>query len=565
MSEQRAVNLTSLNIVKGEFLSTIQLATNQLEQFISSRDRQDLLQGCLEHLVQINGVLRIVELQGADLLSYEMIEALQTIPVDADATHDDMLSSISSAAFVLTRYFEYAQQYERSMPVLLLVFINELRALRKQPPIPDSYFLKMNAAGSRVDSTPPVPYSGESARRFRHMFQVGLLGLLQGQNADYSLGLMQRALERVDSMARQKSFSNLLWVAGVALGCIRGQKMGMPNSRKMLFSALDRQLKQLVKEGESFLSHPFDEALLRGFVYIVAISDSESEKVREIRRTFAVHPLGFNEAQVEEELANLRGPELSTVQSVATVIREELRSSKIALEMGAQGGGDITTAYADMISSLTRVADALSIVGLVSPGQVLRDQVNKIRQWEKDNHAAVNNELMDVADTLLYIESTVSALQNINLSQAKLAETNAMGKEQIIAQSQLAEAEKVVLDEAHAGLALIKRAMATYSESGFDSNHISNLGKSLNSLRGALIVLGMPRAAKVTESCVKFVDIQLMRGEQGGAIQQLMETFADAVMSLEYFLDAYMAVHKQDMAILEIAEESVKALGYPVN
>ncbi len=56
-----------------------------------------------------------------------------------------------------------------------------------------------------------------------------------------------------------------------------------------------------------------------------------------------------------------------------------------------------------------------------------------------------------------------------------------------------------------------------------------------------------------------------MKGEATGAIQQLMETFADAVMSLEYFLEAYIAVHKQDMAILEIAEESVKALGYPVN
>ncbi|MBK8288882.1 MAG: hypothetical protein IPK95_09870 [Cellvibrionales bacterium] len=159
----------------------------------------------------------------------------------------------------------------------------------------------------------------------------------------------------------------------------------------------------------------------------------------------------------------------------------------------------------------------------------------------------------------------MSALQNINLSQAKLAETNALGKDQIIAKSQLAEAEKVVLDEAQAGLALIKRAMASYAESGFDPIHISNLGKSLNSVRGALILMNMARAAKVAESCIQFVDTKLLRGDSSGAIQQLMETFADAVMSLEYFLEAYIAVHKQDNSILEIAEESVKALGYPVN
>lgn len=564
MSEQRVVNLTSLNIVKIEFLATIQLATNQLEQFISARERQDLLQGCLEHLHQIEGVLRIVELKGADTLAREMIESLQSVPSGADASYDDTLGAISSSAFVLTRYFEYAQQYERSMPVLLLPFINELRSARKLPPMPESCFLDCRLAANRV-ATPSAPFSADGARRFRHMFQVGLLGLLQGQNADYSLGLMQRALERMDAMVAGTPFSAALWVTGVALAVIREKRMSIPNPRKMLFSALDRQLKQLVKLGEPYLAEQVDPAVLKGFLYMVAVSGSESEKAKSVLAAFAVKPLGYTEDELEVEMENLRGPGLSTIQSVADVIREELRSSKAALEVGAGGGGDIVSTYADMVASLTRVADTLSVVGLVSPGQVLRDQVAKIREWEQQGHAATPAELVDVADTLLYIESTVSALQNINLSHAKLAETNALGKEQIIAKSQLAEAEKVVLDEAQAGLALIKRAMASYAESGFDANHISNLGKSLNSVRGALILLNMPRAARVTECCVQFVDTQLMRGEATGAIQQLMETFADAVMSLEYFLEAYIAVHKQDTSILEIAEESVKALGYPVN
>lgn len=565
MFDQREVNLTSLNIVKNEFLATIQLATNQLEQFITSRDRQDLVQSCLESFQQIDGVLRIVQLKGADLLAGEIVSALKTVPAAADASYDAMLAAISTASFVITRYFEYVQQFERSMPVLLIPFINDLRATRKLAPLPDSYFLVMNADAAPDYRSTGNEFSSDSARRFRHMFQVGLLGVLQGQNADYSLGLMQRALERTNAISSGKIFSKVLWAAAVSLQVIREKHMALYTSRKMLFSALDRQLKQLVQQGESFLDAAIDETLLRGFVYIVVVSGSESEQAKTIRNTFAVMPMGYCESDVQDELNNLRGPGLSTVQSVAEVIREELRSSKNALEMASQGGGDIITTYPDMISSLTRVADTLSVVGLASPGQVLRDQVNKIKQWDQDGHAANNGELVEVADTLLYIESTVSALQNINLSQAKLAETNALGKDQIIAQSQLAEAEKVVLDEAQAGLALIKRAMASYAESGYDAAHISNLGKSLNSVRGALILMNMSRAAKVAESCIQFVDTKLLRGDASGAIQQLMETFADAVMSLEYFIEAYIAVHKQDSSILEIAEESVKALGYPVN
>lgn len=565
MFDQRAVNLTSLNIVKNEFLATIQLATNQLEQFISSRERQDLILSCLESFQQIEGVLRIVELQGADLLASEIVAALKATPADADASHDTVLGAISTASFVLTRYFEYVQQFERSMPILLLSFINDLRIARKLAPLPDSYFLVMNAEGSRSNGSIGSEFSSDAARRFRHMFQVGLLGVLQGQNADYSLGLMQRALERTDAMSSGKALGKVVWAAAISLSVIREKRMSLHTARKMLFSALDRQLKQLVQQGENFLETKPDESLLKGFVYIVAASGSESEQAKAVRSTFAVMPMSYCEADVEEELNNLRGPGLSTVQSVAEVIREELRSSKNALEMASQGGGDIVSTYPDMIASLTRIADTLSVVGLASPGQILRDQVSRVRQWDTDQHAADNSELVEVADTLLYIESTVSALQNINLSQSKLAETNALGRDQIIAKSQLAEAEKVVLDEAQAGLALIKRGMASYAESGYDSIHIANLGKSLNSVRGALILMNMSRAAKVTESCMQFVDTKLLRGDASGAIQQLMETFADAVMSLEYFLEAYIAVHKQDNSILEIAEESVKALGHPVN
>lgn len=234
MFDQRAVNLTSLNIVKNEFLATIQLATNQLEQFISSRDRQDLVASCLESFQQIEGVLRIVELHGADLLAGEIVGALKAVPADADTSYDAILASVSTASFVVTRYFEYVQQFERSMPVLLLSFINDLRSTRKLPPLPDSYFLVMNPDGSHESSGSPTDFSSDAARRFRHMFQVGLLGVLQGQNADYSLGLMQRALERTEAMASGKAFGKTVWAAAVSLRVIREKHMALPNSRKML-------------------------------------------------------------------------------------------------------------------------------------------------------------------------------------------------------------------------------------------------------------------------------------------------------------------------------------------
>ena len=47
-------------------------------------------------------------------------------------------------------------------------------------------------------------------------------------------------------------------------------------------------------------------------------------------------------------------------------------------------------------------------------------------------------------------------------------------------------------------------------------------------------------------------------------MEQLLETFADAVISLEYFFDSYAEIGTADEGILDIAEESVNALGFPL-
>ena len=49
-----------------------------------------------------------------------------------------------------------------------------------------------------------------------------------------------------------------------------------------------------------------------------------------------------------------------------------------------------------------------------------------------------------------------------------------------------------------------------------------------------------------------------------GASMTRLETFADAVISLEYYLDAVKTDKKADDSVLEVAEESLEALGHAV-
>jgi hypothetical protein len=252
------------------------------------------------------------------------------------------------------------------------------------------------------------------------------------------------------------------------------------------------------------------------------------------------------------------------VNSVALVLKDELNSIKEILERASQGGPESISDYDELLGTLNKVAEILAVVGLVVPSSALKEEIVKVQSWRDSPDSIDAKSLIDLADSVLYVESTISGLEMSNLSDDKLSKANSITRKDIIASSQLAEAEMVVLQEAESGLAMVKRALNSFADSNFDRGHIKNVSATLNSVRGGMAVLNLQRAAKVVASSVEFVDDTLLHNDQPAALQHLLETFADAVIGLEYYLDAVKTDRKAGDTILEIAEESLEALGHPV-
>src|SRR5690625_7400911 len=116
------------------------------------------------------------------------------------------------------------------------------------------------------------------------------------------------------------------------------------------------------------------------------------------------------------------------------------------------------------------------------------------------------------SDTLRYIESSEYVLGKTTMTDERLAQSNANSRHDVIANSQLAEAEQLVLEEAESGLALIKRALSSFAESNYDVGHIKNVATTLNSVRGGMTLLTLPRAAALVASRSE----ERRVGEKGG-------------------------------------------------
>lgn len=551
--------VTSLNLVRDELFATMSEAEQNLEHFIAERQNGGLLQQAVGNLQQVRGTLKLIELTGAELLAQEILRLGMDIPVDAGQERDDQLTALSGALHVLRSYLEGLDTHRQEIPELLLPAINELRKSVDQPPLPASYFFSVRLDQARPQTDVPLLEPGlrqTQARLLRHMYQLGLVGFLRDENHLPGLKMMARALARFDTLFGHEPRGRLCWIgAGAAEAMLDGQLLPRQSTRK-LFSRIDRELKLLLgNEGYEVPRH-----VLKEMLYLIALADSSGPRASELRQIFNLSPLPFTDHMLEEGYQRLAGPGQAVMRSLSTAIHEELGTVQDLLDLIERGTAQ-QDSFATLHSLLAKLTKTLGMVGLSSAANALQALLPNVASWPGEQPVATPA-LERLAETLLYVESMVASLDRSRRATPPTstpADTNVS-----FMLHQLNEARVVVSDEAQAGLAMSKRAIVAYLESAGDKLHLANVPASLHAVAGGLWFLGYPRAASLVDSCGDFIQRRMIESERMPA-EQLLETLADALASLEYFLEDGSRLHGEPREdVLDLAERSVQALGLPV-
>jgi hypothetical protein len=552
---------TSLNLVRDELFATMEEAESNLEHFIADRHNGSLLQQAVENLHQVRGTLNVIELAGAELLAQEVLDQATDIPAGAGEERDVQLSALSNALHVLRRYLESVEVHRQEMPELLLPAINDLRQAGGQPALPESFFFSARLDHPRPRTSPPTIDGAareSEGRRLRHMYQIGLLGFIREQNPQASLKLMGRALTRLDNLFANDPRGRLCWVGAAAVEAqVDGQLLAR-KSRKQLFSRFDRELKQMLANG----LYEAPRNLLKELLYLVALADTRGPQAAALSEVFGLTPLPFTDHLLEEEYQRLAGPGQAVMRSLSSAIREELFSVKDMLDLIERG-----TLQNDSLSSLHallgKLSKTLGMVGLSSAGNSLNAQLHTVASWKEDR-APQPQELIKLADAVLYVEGMVASLERGERRETRPIQAQPGDEAKSFAMHQLNEARIVVVGEAQAGLALARRAITAYLESGGDRMHLSNVPFSLQAVRGGLWFLGQERAALLVGACADYIQQHMFDAPKMPS-EQMLETLADALSSLEYYLESGAVLRPETQpSVLDLAAESVRALGMPL-
>jgi len=538
-------------------------AEQSLEHFIIDRNNGSLLQQAVENLKQVRGILKLIELTGAELLAQEILQLATDIPVGAGEERDTQLAALSNALYVLGRYLEGVDASRQEMPELLLPPINALRLVSGQSALPESFFFS-----ARLDhARPPIVAAvrepearATEARRLRQMYQVGLLGFIREDNAPASLKLMARALNRLDLLFANTPAGRLCWLGSAALEAQLDGQLLARQSRKQLFSRLDRELRQI---NSNTAAYEPPRVLLKELLYLVALAESSGPLATEVREIFSLGSLPFTDHLLEDESQRLAGPGQAVMRSLSSAIREELASLKDLLDLIERQTAPAES-YTQLHSLLGKLAKTLGMVGLSSASSTLHGQLTTVSGWSAE-HKPDSQALLKLADAVLYVESMVASLERGERRDSRPQIAQPGQEAEAFANHQLTEACIVVIGEATAGLALAKRAITAYLESNGEKLHLANVPFSLMAVRGGLRFLEQDRAAELIGACADFIQKQMLEGTQMPA-EQMLETLADALTSLEYYLDGGAILRRDDSraSVLDIASESVRALGLPV-
>ena len=125
------------------------------------------------------------------------------------------------------------------------------------------------------------------------------------------------------------------------------------------------------------------------------------------------------------------------------------------------------------------------------------------------------------------------------------------------------EARIILFDEIESGLAMAKRAIGSFVESG-DKLHLVNISASLIGVRGALIFLGEVRASAIVDATINYLNDKVLNSEDS-VDEARLEILADALASVEYHAERLSHSDIVSAEILDRAVRSMSQLGYKVS
>jgi hypothetical protein len=550
--------MQSAMLVREELQKSLATARQYVDAWMCDPSTAGLMDKAITELHQVRGILRVVEFRGAIELSTVLLQCCAALSAGCPQRGESNATVLLDSFASLERYVENCTRQQQLNPLLVVEPLNRLRARLRQPAM-----LEQELLGFKPGKIPELAAAEDyalaeeelaRARRLLHMYQVGLLAVLRDKNVPSNLHLMERSINRLRHDFLDLANEEWWLLVSAVLQRLRSNALRLTSARKRMVALVDGYLRKRCKadtvEPTQLLPLHRDALLC-----LLLLAGDDTPLRNGICRQYGLPAPEFDDAALgamEQALGESPAVALNAVSQDVSVQVEKL---KALLESNRDNMS--AEIVADAVGHLQSIGDALAGAGFIRLKGVLVDKAFTVNQSVA---AGVTSEaaVQSVAEALMLVENTLRNPDCFD-DRAMAGEYEGAEGSQLLAREMLEEATGVVINESKSAISVAKRGITAYLDSGFDAVHIANVGASLRMVVGAFQILGHERAAAVLRQCIAHLDHCGVRGVSEQSRREI-ETLADALISLEYYLDELSTSDRENSDLLSLAEQSVLEL-----
>lgn len=562
-------DFTALNWIKPALDATLAQARDALERYVEAPEDLAPMRECVTHLHQVQGTLRMVELYGAAMVVENMERLAEALVADSVRQRDEAYSVLMRGMVQLPDYIERLQSGHKDIPIVLLPLLNDLRACRGANLMSESALfspdlsaaLPPSAAGSAQPLAPAERRT--QALRLRLGFQAALLKWFRDEGASEHLDRLVDVLDRLRAVSYSVPARQLWWIAAGAIEAVRDGGLEASVAVKLLFGRVDREIHRYASEGDAGFDAAPPRELTKNLLYYVAHSGaagiSRGPRSAEIGRVYRLDTLLPTEVELQHAQGSMTGRNKNLLGTVSAAIKDDLLRVKEALDIFLRSRDSDPADLQGQVEVLRRVGDTLGMLGLGVPRRVVDEQRDVVEEMAARQRGVDEGALLDVAGALLYVEASLD--DHIERLGDAVDGSTAQIEGLELPKAEVRRILDALMREASVNIVQAKHDIVAFIESPWDHERVGQIPRLLEEISGALRMLGLPDAAELMTAVVRFVEVELLAHRRVPTAEQ-MDKLADALAAIEYYLEATREQRRHREKILDVARESLEALGY---
>lgn len=561
----------SVHWVANELNATLQEARKALEGYVERGEHPEALEECGRLMHTAQGALRMVEIYGAALLAEEM-EAVIAYLIEHQSEprrRTEGLDALTRAMVQLPAYLDRVVGGGRDVPLILLPLLNDLRAVRGNPLLSEGTLVLLNLSADQettlaVEEKPPSDVDITAlAKKLRPRFQLNLLKWIRGEDADTCLKAMGDVAAQLETAAGNQSVYQIWWIVGGVVEALREGGLEPSVAVKRLLGQADRIIKSLVDGGEQSLVDDPPADLENNLLYYVARASSGGERVTGIRRSFNLSELFPEEDQIDVARESLSAPSTKLMKTVGAAIKEDLTKVKDVLDIYVRTGMSSVDDLSPQLEMLKKIADTLGVLGLGNLRGDVQEEIAQLQKIVLEKVPPDEATLLRIAQTLLEVEDSLDEqLVRLIVPTGRFKQLDEEADAEESDDTEYRQVTGAVLRECTVNLARVKEAIVHSIAKPEDPGVMDPVPQLLRGITAGLLILSKTRAVSLIERIGVVIQKRLRPEEQSLTADQL-DRLADAIVSLEYYMETIQAGRSDPFYMLDNAQASLEALAAP--